>query len=315
MSMKDKMNHKSMNLNKLLNFKPQVSNINNSLVDIYTSEELSFGPIIFKANNHHVLLHEWMKNNDILIQDYLLKHGAVLFRNFNSHGVSSFRDVVNSYDLGAAKRTKIIDSIYLSTHHPADENLEMHNEMSYTANWPTQIIFSCQIPPLEGGETPLADSRKILNLLSDKIRQKFEDLGIMYVRRLGGALGGLSWQDVFKTSDRRLVEEKCNQDHIGFEWVSDDILKMKWILPAKQIHPISGEAVWFNHAFFFNSIMLNSAVYATLKTTEMPFEAFYGDGTEIEISTLKEIDEVFKKVKTKFKWEKGDLLILVAMFK
>lgn len=310
-------NKKPKGLDNLIRFSPKTVDPQLSLVEEEANlTDLGY-PFMFKARNNYVVLKEWIMNNRQLVQEKLHRHGAVLFRNFNMPSVHSFRDVVNmygkeimEYTLGAARRSKVIDNIYLSTHHPADENLEMHNEMSYTDNWPVQIIFYCNVAPAQGGETPIADSRRIWQLLKPSTKEKFSEHGVMYIRQLGGLLGGLTWQQVFKTDNKEDVERSCTQNAIQYEWLEDGVLKMKWVLPATRTHVLTGETVWFNHAFFFNSIMLNRNVHATLKPEEMPFVAYYGDGTEISEEELQDISDAYEQTRRAFPWQKGDLLLV-----
>ena len=68
-------------------------------------------------------------------------------------------------------------------------------------------FFSMQVAD-EGGETPIADSRRIYNQLPAEIRDCFERKGLMYVRNYGTGLD-LSWEDVFQTNSRAAVEAYC----------------------------------------------------------------------------------------------------------
>jgi len=274
-------------------------------------------PILFHAKDKYTLFSEWLKSNKPMVQDYLHRYGAILFRNFNMDIANSFREVVNAYGnevmeytLGAARRTKVVDNIYLSTHHPAAEDLEMHNEMSYASDWPIQILLYCDAPSPTGGETPLCDGRRLWEMLKPETRARFEEKQVMYVRRLGGIFGGLTWQKVFQTEDRAVAEQKCRESNMTYEWLDGDVLVMRWVKPATMRHPATGDVAWFNHAFFFNSIMLNPEIRTTLKVEDMPFYSYYGDGTEIEEEVLEELSVAFKATKSAFRWEKGDMLLV-----
>jgi alpha-ketoglutarate-dependent taurine dioxygenase len=312
------MNPKKLrNLDSIRSFKENTWDVPNTQVTIVpciTSQEY---PVVFQSRDKYVVVGEWLKNNKEQVREQLYKSGAVLLRGFNMEIANSFREVVNSYgkevieyDLGAARRTKEIDNIYLSTHHPAGEDLEMHNEMSYAANWPTEIMLYCDIPATEGGETPLCDGRKIWSMLKEETRNKFERLSIMYVRQLGGLFGGLTWQKVFQTDDRSIAEEKCRETNMEFEWMDNDVFRMKWVKPAVISHPGTNEVAWFNHSFFFNSFMLNPDIRQTMKVEDIPFYSYYGDGSEIEQEVLQELDAAFKSTKASFIWEKGDMLLV-----
>ena len=54
--------------------------------------------------------------------------------------------------------------MYTSTEYPADQSISLHNELSYAHRWPEKLFFFCQTEPQRGGETPLADSRRIVAL-------------------------------------------------------------------------------------------------------------------------------------------------------
>ena len=61
----------------------------------------------------------------------------------------------------------------------------MHNEMSYARAWPLKIWFYSVTPATSGGQTPIADSRKVLARISPRVRDKFAERQVMYVRNYG----------------------------------------------------------------------------------------------------------------------------------
>jgi alpha-ketoglutarate-dependent taurine dioxygenase len=310
------------NINKrglagLQSFKAKNIDINADQIEISPANVQHEYPVIIDAKNRSVILVDWLKKNNTLVQSMLDKSGAIVFRNFDVLVGGNFRDVVKSYgketmeyDLGAAKRIKFEDNIYISTLHPAQENLEMHNEMSYAMDYPMQILLYCDIAAESGGETPVCDGRILWKMLKEETKSKFLDLGVMYVRQLGPAFGGLTWQMVFQTNEREIAEKKCQENDMEYEWLENDVLKLKWTKPATCIHPNTNEIAWFNHAFFFNSFMLRPGISDTLKPADMPFYTFYGDGSEIEMETIKELSVAFEKTKSCFTWKSGDLFLV-----
>ena len=276
-------------------------------------------PVIVTPHLNNVVLSEWIKNNKPLIDDYLCKHGAILFRGFNIHSIELFKEFSDSYNpqnmeytQRSSPRTEIKDSIYNSTEHPADQEINMHNELSYAAVWPLKIIFCCIIPAESGGETPIADSRKVFNDLTEEVKLKFADKGVLYIRNLNEQLG-LKWQDVFQTTDPVQVEQYCHENGIEYIWKSKEQLILKWRRKAVEKHPLTGEMIWFNHSLFFNSNSLDPIVKNTLSKDQLPFDTFYGDGSAIDIDTLAVIASAFDRNKKIFNWEKGDVLLLDNM--
>ena len=195
----------------------------------------------------------------------LARHGALLLRGLNLQTIDDFETVARAisprlieYGERSSPRTRISSGIYTSTDHPPDQPIVLHNEQSYTLNWPMKIWFYCAQPAETGGRTPLADSRRILKRLPSDIVEVFEDKQIMYVRNYNTGVG-LSWREAFQTDDRGEVEQYCAQEDIEVEWRDNDRLRTRQVRPAVRFHPDTGERVWFNHALFFNLSSLQPA--------------------------------------------------------
>jgi alpha-ketoglutarate-dependent taurine dioxygenase len=253
------------------------------------------------------------------VEARLLEHGALLFRGF---GVSTaeqfqrFASAVSSelldYHERAAPRLKISDKVYTSTEFPPDHVIPLHHEMSYSHNWPSKLLFYCELPAQRGGRTPLADDRKVFRLLDPRIKEPFMRKKVMYVRNYGEGVD-MTWEEAFQTTDRAVVEEYCRQSHTDFEWRGGNRLRTRQVRQAVATHPKTGETVWFNHAHMFHMSSLEPSVRQSLLETfteeELPRNAFYGDGTPIETSVLDEIRETYQKEAVSFPWEKGDVLL------
>jgi alpha-ketoglutarate-dependent taurine dioxygenase len=251
----------------------------------------------------------------------LARDGALLFRGFDrSEEFENFARTVSprliEYGERSSPRTRISNGIYTSTDHPADQPIVLHNEQSYTLNWPMKIWFFCAQPAETGGRTPLADSRKILNRLPSDIVDRFEQKQIMYVRNYNPGVG-LSWREAFQTDDRGEVERYCAQEGIDVEWRDNDRLRTRQVRPAVRLHPETGERVWFNHAMFFNLSSLEQSaretMLAVVDENEVPFNTFYGDGSPIEPAVTDEIRNAYDSETVKFDWQRGDLLLVDNM--
>jgi alpha-ketoglutarate-dependent taurine dioxygenase len=210
----------------------------------------------------------------------------------------------------------VTGAVYTSTDHPADQHILLHNEQSYTLNWPMKIWFHCIRPADEGGRTPIADSREIYKRIDRGIVEKFRRLGILYVRNLGGGLG-LSWQEVYQTADRAVVERYCKEARIEWEWKDDNRLRTFQARPAIRQHPKTGEYVWFNHGLFFHITSLardiRESIAAGVDEEDFPFNTYYGDGSRIEPSVLDEIRGAYQDETVSFPWQQGDVLMLDNM--
>jgi alpha-ketoglutarate-dependent taurine dioxygenase len=246
-----------------------------------------------------------------------------LLRDLNLQTTGDFETVARTisprlieYGERSSPRTRISRGIYTSTDHPPDQPIVLHNEQSYTLNWPMKIWFYCAQPAATGGRTPLADSRKILKRLRPEIVERFEEKQIMYVRNYNPGVG-LSWRDAFQTDERAEVERYCAQEEIDLEWRDGDRLRTRQVRPAVRTHPDTGERVWFNHAMFFNLSSLEPAaretMLAVVDESEVPFNTFYGDGAPIEPAVMDEIRGAYDSETVKFDWQRGDLLLVDNM--
>jgi alpha-ketoglutarate-dependent taurine dioxygenase len=275
-------------------------------------------------NNSSVDLPQTITQNYSEIKSQILKHGAVLFKSFGIDNiiklescVAAFPGLPVDYVDGNSPRKKLQGKVYTSTEHPADEFISLHNELSYSAKWPKHLFFCCEIAPLEGGNTVLADSRKILKGLSKETRDAFKSKGVLYIRNLHGGHGlGPSWQDTFETSDKLEIENHCRLNDTIFEWSQGDNLKLIQKRGAILKHPETNEEVWFNQADQFHPSTNSLDVYEGLMELyegsyhSMPQYVCFGDGTEMPIDMFKEIRKVTEDNFCLFKWEKGDLLLV-----
>ena len=191
----------------------------------------------------------------------------------------------------------------------------MHNENAYAKHWPMRVWFFCVQPALEGGETPLADSRAVLARLRPEVRERFMRYGVRYVRNYGAGVD-LPWQEVFQTTDRAEVEAYCRAANIEFEWLGDGKLRTAQVCQAVATHPKTGEMVWFNQAHLFHVSNVGPEVEQSLRAVfgqeGLPRNAFYGDGAPIEPEVLEEIRAAYAAESIRFAWQTGDIAV-VAM--
>jgi alpha-ketoglutarate-dependent taurine dioxygenase len=258
-----------------------------------------------------------------LVDHYLMAAGAILFRGFDVNGVDEFHQFTKSfghpllnYEFASTPRTQVAEGIYTSTEYPPHQSIPLHNEQSYTRDWPMKIWFYSALVAESGGATPIADSRKIYQAIAPRIREQFADRGLMYVRNYGNGLD-VPWTQVFNTEDRTVVERYCQQHQIQYEWIDDENLRTYQVCQAVARHPVTQEMVWFNQAHLFHISALDPIVRETLLevVTEenLPRNVYYGDGKPIEDQVLEEIRGVLDEHMVTFPWKQGDVLMLDNM--
>ncbi|HYY42246.1 MAG TPA: TauD/TfdA family dioxygenase [Pyrinomonadaceae bacterium] len=280
-------------------------------------------PLVVEPAVRGVALCAWAAGNRAFIEAHLAEHGGLLFRNFNVAGAGEFEQFIEAcagepleYRERSSPRSPVGGNIYTSTDHPADQSIFLHNENSYQDAWPLKIFFYCATPAARGGETPIADVRRIYNRIDPQIRARFAERQWMYIRNFGDGFG-LPWPAVFQTTDKQAVEAHCARHGISVEWKDGDRLRTRAVRPAIAKHPRTGELVWFNHATFFHVTTLEPNLRATLLrefgVEDVPTNTCYGDGTPIEPEVLEHLRAAYAQETVSFAWQQGDILLLDNM--
>jgi alpha-ketoglutarate-dependent taurine dioxygenase len=281
-------------------------------------------PLVVQPSVEQMDLIAWATSNQETIESLLLQHRALLFRGFNIISAEQFNQFTQvtskgellSYRDRSSPRHEVGDKIYTSTDYPAQESIFLHNEGTYWLTYPLKIYFCCLTVAEQGGETPIADTQKVLQRLSPQIRDRFAEKKVLYVRNYNDGFG-LTWQTVFQTQDKAVVEDYCRRNAIEFEWKTGDRLRTCQVRDAIAKHPVTEELSWFNHAAFFHISTLEStirnALLAEFKEEDLPQNTYYGDGSAIEPEVLDEIRNAYHQETVIFPWQTGDILLLNNM--
>ena len=268
-------------------------------------------------------LTRWTEQHKEFINTNLLQYGGLLFRNFDITTAASFEQFIRclcgellEYRERSSPRTQISGQIYTSTDYPADQSIFLHSENSYQNTWPMKIFFFCEKAAEQGGETPIADCRRIYERIAPDIRNRFIEKGWVYIRNFGDGFG-IPWQTALQTTNKADVEKHCLKNGITAEWKGDDRLRLRAVRPAIARHPFTREMVWFNHATFFHVSSLEpsvqEALLAEFKEVDLPTNTCYGDGSTIEPQVLDHLREAYRQETVKFPWQPGDILMLDNM--
>lgn len=264
-------------------------------------------------------LQAWLLDNKKQVDQLLCTHGAVLFREFGVASAEEFQDIASifchefgNYIGGNSPRTRVTSHVFTSTEYPQDEQISMHNEASYLKRMPSYILFFCLKPATQGGQTPLADCRRVLNRIDPDVRSRFARSGVRYVNNLHGGIGlGRSWMEAYGARDRREVEACLGEN--TFEWKPDNSLRISMHAPATLLHPTTQEEAWVNQAEQWHSSNLESSLreelLSILTEDELPHNAFLGDGSPLSESDLENVREAMAAEEHIFEWKTGDVLL------
>jgi alpha-ketoglutarate-dependent taurine dioxygenase len=280
-------------------------------------------PVVIEPSDPALDLAEWARTAIRLIHEHLYRQGAVLFRNFRLSNAHDFERAVRaiantgelmSYVENTSPRTAVCGNVKTSTDHPADQEIVLHNEHSYCNVFPSKLFLHCRRAPERGGETPLADCRRILARLSPSIRNRFRAKGgYLYVRNFGDGFGP-DWRMVFQKNDRGALERYLTAHDIGFEWRSGERLRVWYRRPTEFQHPVTGEAIWFNHVLFWHVSSLEPSVRDVLLRSfderNLPNQTYYGDGTTIEPAVIDELRAIHDEEVALTPWQESDVLLV-----
>ncbi|ASW74384.1 hypothetical protein CJF12_08835 [Chryseobacterium piperi] len=265
----------------------------------------------------------WLHEGHSGIEELMNLHGAIVFRGLEIDSAEKFEKVLNivntkyiDYKDGNSPRTKISGNIYTSTEYDQDFRITQHNELSYSSSWPKNLYLSCIQPSQEGGETPLADGRKVLERMDKELVDKIKNNKLLYIRNLHGGVGmGPSWQDTFELDNKNDVEDFCRAGDIHYEWKEDGGLRLSHLREGI-IKTKNGEEVWFNQIDQFHPSHMEPEIYEALmlisgnNAEALPMYVCFGDGEPISDKVVKEIQQNIDAELNLTPWEKGDFLMV-----
>ncbi|MDI5963343.1 TauD/TfdA family dioxygenase [Streptantibioticus silvisoli] len=262
----------------------------------------------------------WLTAQRAAIQAELHRSGAVLLRGVpvgDAAGFAQARDALirqrAGYKEKATPRTDFGEGVFSSTDLPAIQPIRLHNENSYTLDFPGVLLFGCITAPREGGATTVGDMRQALRLLPPELVERFARAGWLLVRNYS-ELAGLPWYKTFATEDRSVAEAYCRDNTVGYDWLDDDSMRTRQRRSAIVTHPVTGERSWFNHFAFWNSRTLDADVREVLEETYgqdgLPFNTYLGDGSSLTDAEVDAVNAVYDQVTVRETWQSGDLMLV-----
>lgn len=278
-------------------------------------------PLVYRPTIPHLSLSQWYPSYRTEIENNLLRYGAILFRGFDiqqQHDFSQFVDVAIKQKLqyleGATPRTELGDSIYTSTEFPPDEEIALHNELSYFLTPPDRLVFCCLKASIQGGQTQLADVRRVHDRIDPALREQFRlHAGWALQRNYGNGLGPV-WQKAFALNTLEQLQEYCQHANMELEVFDEQHIRTYQVRDAVHRHPLTEECIWFNHATFWHPSSLCPEVRAGLdqqfSIQEYPYCTFFGDGTEISDQQTAEVRRAYQQEEILFDWHDGDVLLI-----
>jgi alpha-ketoglutarate-dependent taurine dioxygenase len=262
----------------------------------------------------------WLSENRPAVRTELLRHGALLIRGLAVGDPAEFaavRDLLVTararYREKATPRSDYGRDVFSSTDLPAAQAIALHNENSYTLEFPGILLFCCLRAPDSGGATTVADVREVLAGLPTELVERFRRTGWALTRNYHREVG-LPWQTAFGTDSRAEVEAYCARNAIGTTWTGESGLRTVQRRSAIIRHPVTGEQVWFNHAAFWSRWSLDEDVLDVLEMTYgadgLPFDTAYGDGGALNPADVRALNAAYDRATRRESWQPGDVLLV-----
>ncbi|MFE5834540.1 TauD/TfdA family dioxygenase [Streptomyces sp. NPDC056508] len=262
----------------------------------------------------------WLSDRRADVQAELHRSGAVLLRGLPVTDAATFAEARDAliaeragYKEKATPRTDFGEGVFSSTDLPAAQPIRLHNENSYTLDFPGVLLFGCVTAPETGGATTVGDMRKALTALPQDLVDRFAEAGWLLVRNYSD-LAGMPWRKAFSSDEPAGAEEYCDAHAIGYEWLDEDTLRTRQRRSAIITHPVTGERVWFNHFAFWNARSLDEDVREVLTDTfgedGLPFQTLLGDGTTLTDAEVDAVNDAYQAVTVRETWQSGDLMLV-----
>jgi Taurine catabolism dioxygenase TauD, TfdA family len=295
----------------------------------------------------------WLEGEAVWVTERLARHGAILLRGFDVADGDAFERLAravggkleNEY-LGTSPRNALTASGYVfsASELPAFYPIMQHCEMTFVAEPPRRLFFCCLVPPAEGsGETPITDFRRVLRDLDPAVRRRFEERGLRIVRNYSAPGGGRfdlfqlkGWDEMFQTTDRAVVEERCHREGFLPTWTDGGGLRLESTHPITRRHPVTGEEAWHNHVTTFH-LSAAAAEYRriyqlrptlrhwlllqlartmasvqrwTRSSDDLSMHCTYADGGEIPDADIEAVLDAVWRNLVVFPWRRGDVVAI-----
>jgi len=294
---------------------------------------------------------EWIAAHRTEIEAAWVQHGALRLRGFAVQGPRDFEqvalalepDLKNDY-LGTSPRNALTRYVFSASELPPYFPISQHSEMSFLPSAPRKLFFHCTVAPAQHGETPTVDWRAVWRDLPSALKERFEQRGVRYIRNYDGPESPKSrdlwqlkrWDELFSSTDRRVVEQKAIEQDLQCEWLPQGRLRLINNRPSTRVHAVTGETVWFNHTQVFHVAAaaleyhrirrhqgnLRAAFFDALTSSltqlkqwlkaplEQPMHTTYGDGSEIVLVDVRTLVDTIWKHLVIEPWRVGDVLAI-----
>lgn len=288
------------------------------------SENREIFPPEIETKNSISLL-EFGQSEKERINDIIYNDGCLVLKGFKTdiNTFESFIDVACGGSLPyteerSSPRHSVEGKVYTSTDYPKTLPIFPHNEQSFFQKFAMKLAFYSQIVAESGGETPVCNTRKVLNRIDPSLRNRLVKEGYLYVRNLCSKEYkkgiGLSWQAVYQTDDLDVVKDYCSRHDIQVEETKNGAIKTSQRRNVLAKHPVTGDHTWFNHLTFFNYRTLPEQMIANLRDffdiADYPNNTYFIDGSELSEDEISHLQSAYKNEIVARPWGVEEIMIV-----
>lgn len=258
------------------------------------------------------------------IEAKLGTHRAAVLRNTGMAKLAEMADWAEfigapqmEYRYGAGFRTPQGAGVLSVGNEPPHTPVEPHNEMAYWSFYPRRILFGCERIPARGGETVIADNRRVTeDLLPTGVGRKILARGIRYVRNFSDRdrpdciPSTKHWQDNFGFDSRAELERYCAEMNWNLRQRDDGSVQVTYPEQGYEYDPVSGTDLLFTSMTRLGRAFDDWPPFDRLPGDQRPYHLTYGDGSEFSSDDLATMDAVFARYSIPIPWRPGDIAIL-----
>ena len=211
----------------------------------------------------HALLKQWLLDKRPFLSDLLKERGGIVFRGFKIQSASDFQELAQIIDKDLAdrhifdgavtfKRTPYVSDVASPDIKEVLSPLSLHNEDSFVSEVPDKIMFCSLHSASWGGESLIADCRKVYEDIPQNIQKKYKGQNLKSTLILEDHL--FLANSLIPKNLEQIVNFAKAHGAKTVERLSEEMTRFSFIVPAT-ITSQGGKEVWFNtlhQAVFYN---------------------------------------------------------------
>jgi hypothetical protein len=258
------------------------------------------------------------------IEELLGTHRAALLRNTGMEKLAEmagWAEFVGApqmeYKYGTGFRAPMGAGVLSVGTEPPHSPVEPHCEMAYWSFYPKRILFGCESIPARGGETVIADNRRVTeDLLPTEFGQKILHKGIRYIRNFSDrersdCIPSMKhWQDDFGLDSRNELEDYCAEMNWNLLQRNDGSVQVSYPEQGYEYDPVSGTDLLFTSMTRLGRCFDDWPPFDRLPCEQRPYHLTYADGSDFSASDLSTMEAAFARYSIPITWQAGDIAVL-----